>query len=64
MNFVFKIFGAPHTFDLYQGSRDEIGYFQIFDNGSKENMKLTIHRMENGKVSYSYLRYNFISGGG
>lgn len=63
-NFVFKIFGAPHTFDLYQGSEEDIGYFQNFDNGGKENVKLTIHRMASGKVSYSYLRYNFISGKG
>jgi hypothetical protein len=63
-NFVFKIFGAPHTFDLYQGSGSEIGYFQTFDNGSKENTKLVIHRMSSVKVSYSYLRYNFLSGGG
>ena len=63
-NFVFKIFGAPTTFDLYQGSGNEISYFQNFDNGSKEKTKLTIHRMASGKVSYSYLRYNFISSGG
>lgn len=63
-NFVFKIFGAPHTFDLYQGDEGEIGYFQNFDNGGKENVKLTIHRTAGGKVSYSYLRYNFISSSG
>lgn len=63
-NFVFKIFGAPYTFNLYQGNEGEIGYFQNFDNGGKENVKLTIHRMASGKVSYSYLRYNFISSGG
>ena len=64
MSPIFRVFGAPHTFDLYQGKVNEIGYFQNFDNGSKENVKLTIHRMESGKVSYSYLRYNIISGGG
>jgi len=63
-NFVFKIFGAPYTFDLYRGNGSEIGYFQNFDNGGKENTKLTIHRMASGKVSYSYLRYNFISSSG
>jgi hypothetical protein len=63
-NFVFRIFGAPTTFDLYQGSGNEMSYFQNFDNGSKENVKFTIHRMVSGKVSYSYLRYNFISSGG
>ncbi|MEP7197109.1 MAG: hypothetical protein ABI851_11375 [Saprospiraceae bacterium] len=63
-NFVFKIFGAPHIFDLYQGNEAEIGYFQNFYNGGKENVKLTIHRMMSGKVSYSYLRYNFISSSG
>ena len=60
-NYEFKIFGAPHTFDLYNGNEAEISYFQNFDNGAKENVKLTIHRMMSGKVSYSYLRYNFIS---
>lgn len=64
MNFSFKIFGAPHIFDLYQGNENDINYFQTFDNGNKENEKLTIHRMASGQVSYSYLRYNFISGGG
>ena len=63
-NVVFKIFGAPNTFDLYQGSEGEISYFQNFDNGGKENVKLTVHRMASGKVSYSYLRYNFLSSGG
>ena len=64
MNFSFHIFGAPHGFELYQGKENEIGYFQTFDNGNKENAKLTIHRMANGQVSYSYLRYNFITSGG
>jgi len=64
MNFVFKIFGVPHVFDIYQGNENEISYFQTFYNGSKENIKLTIHRMASGQVSYSYLRYNFISGSG
>lgn len=63
-NVEFKIFGAPHTFDMYQGSEGEIGYFQNFDNGGKEKVKFTIHRMVSGKVSYSYLRYNFISSSG
>jgi tetratricopeptide (TPR) repeat protein len=62
MKFIFKIFGAPHIFDLYQGSENEISYFQTFDNGSRENVKFTIHRMASGQVSYTYLRYNFISG--
>lgn len=64
MNFIFKIFGVPKVFDLYQGTETEINYFLKFYNGSKENAKLIIHRMASGKVSYSYLRYNFISGSG
>ncbi|MDH6303906.1 hypothetical protein M2459_000238 [Parabacteroides sp. PF5-5] len=64
MNFVFKIFGTPYIFDLYQGSEHDINYFQSFYNGSKENTKFTIHRMASGKVSYSYLRYNFKTSGG
>ncbi len=63
-NIAFRIFGAPYTFDLYQGTENEIAYFQKFDNGGKENVKLLIHRMMSGKVSYSYLRYNFISSTG
>jgi tetratricopeptide (TPR) repeat protein len=63
-DFVFKIFGAPYTFDLYLGNESEIRYFQNFDGSGKENSKLTIHRLKNGKVSYSYLRYNFISSSG
>ncbi|MDR2684520.1 MAG: hypothetical protein LBB53_03960 [Prevotellaceae bacterium] len=63
MNFIFKIFGAPHIFDLYQGSENEINYFQSFDAGS-ENVKLTVHRMTGGQVSYSYLRYNILSSSG
>jgi hypothetical protein len=64
MNFYFKIFGTPHVFDLYQGRENEMGYFRSFYNESKENAKLTIHRMVSGQVSYSYLRYNFLSGSG
>ena len=63
MNFVFKIFGTPYIFDLYQSSENETNYFQTFYNGDKEKTKLTIHRMESGQVSYSYLRYNFLSKG-
>lgn len=64
MNFVFKIFGVPHIFDIYQGNENEVGYFQTFYNGSEENVKFIIHRMETGQVSYTYLRYNLISGSG
>jgi hypothetical protein len=64
MNFVFRIFGVPHGFELYQGAEDEQNYFQLFYNESKENVKLTIHRKTSGRVSYSYLRYNFVSGSG
>ena len=64
MNFVFKIFGAPYGFDLYQVTESEQNYFQTLDDGSKEKSKLTIRRMANGRVLYSYLRYKFITSGG
>ncbi|MDR2962332.1 MAG: DUF4670 domain-containing protein [Bacteroidales bacterium] len=64
MNIDFRIFGAPHTFDLFEGDTREIPDFQKFDNGSSENAKLTIQRRPNGIVVYSYLRYNLISSTG
>jgi len=64
MNFIFKIFGAPYGFELYQGTESELNYFRTFDNGNRENVKLTIHHMASGQVSYSYLRYNFKTSGG
>ena len=63
MNFEFKIFGTPHSFDLYRPGEKDINYFRIFYNGSKEKAKLTVHRMASGRVSYSYLRYHFLSNG-
>jgi len=63
MNFKFYIFGTPRGLELYQGSGVEINYFQTFDNESKENTKLVIHRMAS-QVSYSYLQYNLISSSG
>jgi hypothetical protein len=62
MNFAVKIFGAPYVFDLYQGTETELRYFQTFDTG-KENVKLVVHRREDGQVSYSYLRYKFMTSG-
>ena len=64
MNFVFKIFGAPYTFDIYGSNREDTNYFQLYDDGSNEEVKLTVHRKANGEVSYSYLRYNMISSSG
>jgi hypothetical protein len=62
MNFSFYIFGSPEGFDLLPNNTErERNYFQIFYGGNKENTKLTIHRMASGQVSYSYLRYNFIT---
>ena len=61
MNVEFKIFGTPDGFDLYQGNEEEIEYFQAFDDNSTENTKLIVHRMPNGQVSYSYLKYGLIS---
>jgi hypothetical protein len=62
MSFVFKIFGAPHIFDLYEGNENEENYFQRFYNKNNENTKFTIHHTASDKISYSYLRYNFLSG--
>ena len=64
MNFVFKIFGAPYTFDIYGSNREDMNYFQLYDDGSNEEVKLTVHRKANGEVCYSYLRYNMISSSG
>ncbi|WP_454952480.1 InlB B-repeat-containing protein [Capnocytophaga granulosa] len=64
MNFEFKIFGAPYTFDIYGSNREDINYFQLYDDGSQEKAKLTVHRRALGEVCYSYLRYNMISSSG
>lgn len=64
MNFVFKIFGAPYTFDIYGSNQEDTNYFQLYDDGSNEEVKLTVHRKANGEVCYSYLRYNMISSSG
>jgi hypothetical protein len=64
MEFRFYIYGSPEIFDLYAGNTGDITYFQTYYDGSKENTKLTIHRRVNGQVTYSYLRYNMISGSG
>jgi len=61
MNVKFKIFGTPDGFDLYQGTEDEINYFQAFNDSSKENTKLVIRCSSNGVVSYSYLKYGLVS---
>ena len=66
-NFTVKIFGSPYIFDLYTNgneSENEKVYFDQFDDGSNEKRKLTIHRRVSGMVSYSYLRYRFITSGG
>ena len=64
MNFIFKIFGAPYTFDIYGSNQEDMNYFQLYDDGSNEEVKLTVHRKANGEVCYSYLRYNMISSSG
>jgi hypothetical protein len=61
MDFNFYIFGTPNGFDLYDGKPDDIPYFQIYDNESKENTKFIIHRRNNRQIVYSYLCYNLIS---
>ena len=63
-DFFVKIYGAPFTFDLYKGTEQESNYFQTFDNGGTEPVKMTIHRLANGWVSYNYLRYGFVTSSG
>lgn len=63
-DFFVKIYGAPFTFDLYKGTEQESNYFQTFDNGGNEPVKMTIHRLANGWVSYNYLRYGFVTSSG
>lgn len=64
MNAIVKIYGAPLVFDLYGGSAKELGYFQLFDNGSTDPEKLTIHRLSENQITYNYLRYGLITSGG
>lgn len=64
MDYVIKIYGAPYGFDLYEGSEQELNYFQVFDNGSTESVKMTIHRLSNNQISYNYLRYGYVTSGG
>ncbi len=58
--FSFHVYGTPDGFDsLYEDKDDELGAFY---DGSKENVKLTIHyNINKNEVSYNYLRYNYMS---
>lgn len=56
------IFGVPDGFDMLDGSRQEISYFQRFYDGSPEDTKFTVHRDSNGTVTYTFLKYNLSSG--
>ncbi len=64
MEFVIRIYGAPYGFELYEGSEQELNYFQVFDNGSLEPVKMTVHRLNNNQISYNYLRYGYVTSGG
>lgn len=64
MNVVFRIFGTPRIFDIFKSTDSEEIYFQNFYDKSRENTKFVIHRMASGRVSYNYLRYNFVSSEG
>ncbi len=64
MNFAIKIYGAPYSFDLYEGSKEDLNYFRFFDNQSKESVKMTIERQNNRQIVYNYLRYGYITNGG
>lgn len=58
----FYIFGVPDGFDMLEGTRQEISYFQRFYDGSTEDTKFTLHRDSNGNVTYTFLKYNLSSG--
>lgn len=58
----FYIFGVPDGFDMLEGTRQEIPYFQRFYDGSTEDTKFTSHRDSNGNVTYTFLKYNLSSG--
>ena len=58
----FYIFGVPDGFDMLEGTRQEISYFQRFYDGSTEDTKFTSHRDSNGNVTYTFLKYNLSSG--
>lgn len=57
----FYIFGVPDGFDILDGSKQEISYFQRFYDGSPEDTKFTMHRDSNGNVTYTFLKYNLSS---
>lgn len=62
MNYSIKIFGTPVTFDAYNLQAQELGYFQIFDDGSSEREKFKVHYRPGAKqVTYNYLRYNCLT---
>lgn len=62
MNYSIKIFGTPVTFDAYNIQAQELGYFQIFDDGSSEREKFKVHYRPGAKqVTYNYLRYNCLT---
>lgn len=65
MRFDIKIYGAPYSFDLYDGSKDDLNYFQVFDNRrSNEPVKMTIDRLNSHLIVYNYLRYGYVTSGG
>ena len=65
MRFDIKIYGAPYSFDLYDGSKDDLNYFQVFDNRrSTEPVKMTIDRLNGHQIVCNYLRYGYITSGG
>lgn len=63
MNFTVRIYGTPVGFDTYNvQSEQDLGYCQIFDDGSSEQEKFKVHyRPGLQQVTYNYLRYNCIT---
>ena len=65
MELNFFAYGAPKGFDLFYGAPEDKAYFQsTYYDGSKEESKLIIHRRNNGKVVYSYLKYDLLDADG
>jgi hypothetical protein len=64
MNFSFYILGIPTKFEIYPNKKGKVQYFKRFNDGSKENMKLVMHIVDNETISYSYIRNNLLSSNG
>lgn len=57
----FYIYGVPDGFNMLSGTPDEILYYQLFYDTSKQGREMRINRKANGETVYSYLIYNLVS---